>query len=161
MANQSGFRYTANYSSVIEGADLCEHATEKGLDQAVGYFYESDSFGYVAVFICCETCREASQQQEDAELVCCADCKKEVPQGQTIAWKWYDFYAAQGDEPIIVCKECRVADTHRARVAKDDAEYAEEMGHGDDDQDDDDDFQFEDDEDAHYPDKEETEEEEE
>ena len=141
MSNQVGFRHTATFTSVIDGADLCEHVTENGLAKAVGYFYERDSFGFVSVLICCEECREEIKKAEDATLVCCFDCKKQVLQGQTVAWKWYDFYAAQGDEPYIICNECRVKDTHKARVAKDNKEHGEEM-YGNDDQDDDNDCQL-------------------
>lgn len=129
MANQTGFSTTTKFSDEVrDGADLCDHVTAEDLSNAVGYFYERDSFGLVGAYICCQACTDAGKNAEAEELVCCDDCKLSFPRKQTIAWKWYDFYAAQGDEPTIVCDTCQDADKHKARVAQDQRNYNEEFG---------------------------------
>ena len=44
-------------------------------------------------------------------------------------WRWYDFYAPQGDEPLEICKCCWEAPKHQERMLRDrqneDAEYNE------------------------------------
>lgn len=52
--------------------------------------------------------------------------KQVKQQRDTISWRWYDFYAAQGDEPLTVCKECLVKPKHVSRVKKDRADAAAE-----------------------------------
>lgn len=129
MANQTGFSTTTTFGDeVMSGADFCEHVSPESLSNAVGYFYERDSFGLVYAEICCQACKEKGQNAEAEELVCCDDCKLSFPRKHTIAWKWYDFYAAQGDEPTIVCDTCQLADKHKQRVARDASNYQEEFG---------------------------------
>jgi hypothetical protein len=50
--------------------------------------------------------------------------KKQFKQKDLTTWKWYDFYAAQGDEPLLLCKECRNGERHKKRVAEDRAASA-------------------------------------
>lgn len=126
MANEEGFKYTKNFASILEGTDFCEHVTDQSLDKAVGYFYERDSFGFVAARIVCEECKTAIQKEIDAELVYCHDCKKELPRGETIEWRWHDFYAPQGDEPYIICNTCRFKETHIQRKAQDEKAYEDD-----------------------------------
>lgn len=43
-------------------------------------------------------------------------------------WRWYDFYAPQGDEAPFICFACRALPKHLARVARDDADRRAEFG---------------------------------
>lgn len=70
---------------------------------------------------------------DDYETEVCHDCKKPFFKKDGIEWKWYDFYAAQGDEPLSICNQCRKGETHRHRVERDRVDYEEEMGRYDDD----------------------------
>lgn len=105
--------------------DLCEHL-QIG-DKAIVHT-ERDSFGPVGEVILCQDCEDERLKEEAEVQVICHDCKQEHPRSQTIAWKWYDFYAAQGDEPLTICDACRVADKHQARVRADEREYCLEHG---------------------------------
>ena len=91
---------------------------------------EQDSFGPVTRFLECVECHEAAIKQQNEEEVHCYDCRKMVKQGNTIRWRWYDFYAPQGDEPLIICLDCTKLPTHQQRVAKDRADMLAEL-HGD------------------------------
>lgn len=69
---------------------------------------------------------------DDYEKVVCSDCKKTFYKKDTIEWKWYDFYPAQGDVPIVVCNDCKGQGKHQHRVATDRANCEAEMGEQDD-----------------------------
>jgi hypothetical protein len=34
-------------------------------------------------------------------------------------WRWYDFYAAQGDEPYYICSLCWELPKHQTRMSND------------------------------------------
>lgn len=148
MANTTGFTATTIFSSeVINGADFCKHVNKKSAaTKGAGFFYERDSFGYVFVEIVCGTCREKGLREIAESMVVCADCGKEHPQKETRQWRWYDFYAPQGDEPRIVCNTCWALPQHVDRMARDKADYDNEFPNDsfddcdDDSQDDDDDI---------------------
>lgn len=123
-----------------EQFDEYEHCDHVKVGESAYYGCEHDSFGPLDGYLCCETCRESQRKSEAEELVYCNDCGKEHPRANTVAWKWYDFYAPQGDEPIIVCDTCRLAARHQRRVAKDQADYNREFGHEVDTDDDDYDY---------------------
>lgn len=108
--------------AALDGA--CEHVEVGKPGILVG---EQDSFGPVTRFLECPECRKASREQEDEELERCADCGKDYPRKEVVMWKWYDFYAASGDEPLCVCDGCRVKIKHRLRCWRDDRDYADEM----------------------------------
>ena len=96
----------------------------------VSVSFENDSFGREGYCVC-EECRQKQQEEEGAEIVCCHDCGQKFPKKETIAWKWYDFYAPQGDEPMIICNGCRTKEQHRERVQSDRQEQqAEEEYYG-------------------------------
>ena len=140
MANQTGWVMTSTpRQEVIDGADFCDHVSAEDMCKAVGYGYESDSCGLVAAYICCQECCDAARKQEQEELVTCNDCGQRHPRKNVTAWKWYDFYAAQGDEPIEVCNGCWDQPKHQQRLKKDAQDYAEEFGVEDDLDDDEDD----------------------
>ena len=73
-------------------------------------------------------CTEKARD-EDEKNVCCHDCKAVVPRKVTIAWRWYDFYAAQGDIPITVCRDCQKAPRHPERMRRDREDYEAEFGY--------------------------------
>lgn len=134
MSNQTGFTTTTNFTHVEHGADLCKHVQKQGLSVGVGYFYEKDSCGYVFVEIVCKRCKDKTQKKIDESLVCCDDCGSEKPSKVVRAWKWYDFYAPQGDEPRMVCTDCWELPPHQLRMKKDDDDYRFEHGIPDDDE---------------------------
>ena len=98
---------------------VCDHIVVGMGGHMVG---EQDSFGPVTRFLECDDCYKAAKDVEGEELVYCGDCKKEHLKKNTIEWRWYDFYAPQGDEPLILCIECRKAPKHLARRARDEAD---------------------------------------
>ncbi len=111
--------------NVNNADEVCEHLKVGDSAHMVG---EQDSFGPVARFYYCTDCLAVIKEREDAELVLCHDCGEEKPQSEVMAWRWYDFYAPQGDEPLMVCSECRTKPEHLNRVARDKADYEREFG---------------------------------
>ncbi len=105
----------------------CEHV-EADANLVVRISYENDSFGREG-YCMCLACVEQSQKEEDEELVFCHDCKTQKPSIEVRRWRWYDFYAAQGDEPICVCKECQTKEKHIERVRQDREECEWELNH--------------------------------
>lgn len=87
---------------------------------------ENDSFGSESYGMC-EQCLHALLAEEGEEDVVCHDCHQTFKQKDTISWRWYDFYAPQGDEPLIICKTCKTQEKHKARVYKDDQDYNDEF----------------------------------
>lgn len=111
---------------LAEEDSCCEHV-EADPSTAAYIYRENDSFGPVSSYVCCRACHETSEEEEGEEEVVCYDCKQTVKQKDTVSWKWYDFYAPQGDEPLIICNECRMKEKHLERRRKDQAAYEEEM----------------------------------
>lgn len=109
-----------------EEDSCCEHV-EKDPSCATHNHKEMDTWGPVSTWVCCEACHKEAEEREGAELVTCHDCGQEVESKDTISWKWYDFYAPQGDEPLVICNECRVKEKHRERVRKDREDYDREF----------------------------------
>ncbi len=107
------------------GTEQCEHV-ERGA-KIVAIFAEDDSFGPVLRIEVCQSCVDASQEVMSYDP--CRDCGKRKKVKDMIEWKWYDFYAPQGDEPIPVCRECLSGEKHRARVARDTRLALEEAGY--------------------------------
>lgn len=102
----------------------CEHVMANPA-LLVSVSFENDSFGREGYCVC-EECHKKQQEEVDSEVVTCHDCQQNFPRKETISWKWYDFYAAQGDEPVIVCDSCRTKPKHRERVERDRREAEEE-----------------------------------
>lgn len=107
--------------------DLCDHVLADP-SKAIVVHRESDSFGPVGDLALCKECDDAAKAEKAAEVVICPDCHKEVKVGDTRTWKWYDFYAAQGDEPLVICRECWQAPRHQSRMARDAQARDEELG---------------------------------
>ncbi len=103
----------------------CEHVEA---DPSLLYViqYENDSFGREGYCICSD-CLEKQEEEVGNEEVFCPDCKTKVLQKNTRTWRWYDFYAAQGDEALVICKECWDKEKHQARLRKDKADYDAEF----------------------------------
>lgn len=117
-----------NKKRIIDRSDdCCEHvAADPALLFAV--HRENDSFGSESTCLC-EACSGKVTEEEEAEEHVCADCGATFTlESGGVLWKWYDFYAAQGDEPRPICGACRTSERHLARVRKDRADYEEESG---------------------------------
>lgn len=97
--------------------DYCGHL--KVGDVAKLVFCEDDSFGPVCRMAYCDECSVVALEEADNELETCYDCGEEHPAKNVIHWKWYDFYAEQGDEPIRVCNGCSGKEMHLTRVRND------------------------------------------
>lgn len=122
--NETDAKKTGIVAKVLE--DYCEHVTE---DHSLlyGYVSENDSFGRESYGMC-EACWQEAMRQEGEEEVVCKDCKQRFPRSEVVMWKWYDFYAPQGDEPIPVCHSCLGGPAHKARSARDREDYEWEFG---------------------------------
>jgi len=103
----------------------CEHVEADPM-LAFGFTAENDSFGR-ETYVMCRACWDEAEQEEDEEEHTCFDCKKKFKLKDGFLWKWYDFYAAQGDEPLPICNECAGKEKHLARRRKDAAERDEEL----------------------------------
>lgn len=101
--------------------NCCDHVNE-GSQPLYGYKAEHDSFGFESYGMC-EACWTEAKEQEMKEEITCRDCKKRHPKSEVLLWKWYDFYAAQGDEPIPVCHGCLKKPVHQARMKQDLEDY--------------------------------------
>lgn len=110
----------------IEYNDSCVHMDENPEQECV-LSKENDSFGSEGYLMCLD-CWEEAQAQVAAEICGCYDCKKQVPRGEGIEWRWYDFYAPQGDEPMFICNDCKSLSKHKERVAKDSRDRDIELG---------------------------------
>lgn len=104
----------------------CQHVEA---DPAVAYELsrEMDSFGPVSTHVMCKACSEAAEKAADEELIRCDDCGVEKPRKEVRTWKWYDFYAPQGDEPMEICTTCWSAEKHRERMRKDREDLEDEL----------------------------------
>ena len=108
----------------------CEHIAIGQPGHLVG---ENDSFGPMVRYLECNDCYKETKRLEEEEEVFCTDCGCTVKVKDTISWKPYDFYAPQGDEPLIICNSCKVKETHLERVAYDKQNREAECGYlGDD-----------------------------
>ena len=108
----------------------CDHVKVGTKAHLVG---EQDSFGPVTRFLYCTECYNKAKEEEGNEPVFCDDCGKEVPKKNTFEWRWYGFYAPQGDEPLIICKDCKGGEKHKKRVEADESERALDYDLDDDD----------------------------
>ena len=116
---------------LVETCGGCEHveANPEVLDTVS---YENDTWGREG-YCMCKECRDKAQEEINNEMVTCRDCSGTVKRKDSIEWKWYDFHRPQGDEPLVVCKECTTKDKHVLRVRNDAADRDAEFGDRDDD----------------------------
>jgi hypothetical protein len=104
--------------------------------QAYASLNEDDSFGPLTRYVVCLDCYTQHIEDHNNQKTCCQDCKQLKLNRDMRQWKWYDFYAAQGDEPMDICNECWTQPKHVNRMAKDKADYRAEMASYDDQDDD-------------------------
>lgn len=105
--------------------DMCVHLKEG--DKAHVVHTEKDSFGIVGKMALCEQCNNERIEQEQEETEICYDCGQSKPNKEMNEWRWYDFYAPQGDEPLNICNECWDKDKHKKRIEKDNIAYQNEI----------------------------------
>lgn len=100
----------------------CDHCNlEDGNAANVSYVVaECDSFG-CETWLCCSACFTKMLEEEEAETVLCSDCDAPHQRKNLHRWTPYDFYPAQGDEPLYLCPSCLTAPKHLARRAEDKA----------------------------------------
>ena len=108
------------------GASCCEHV-DADPKLAISMTAECDSFGREWHISCAECAARAEKEEEEAVVVC-HDCKKSFPRKEVREWEWYDFYAPQGDEPLVVCHVCWKAPRHQERLKQDKEDEAWELG---------------------------------
>lgn len=108
-----------------DSCEKCEHV-ESGAT-AVAVHTETDSFGPVMWLAVCQPCLD--KDMNELFDFPCIDCKEKKKVSEMRQWRWYDFYAAQGDEPLNVCDPCWNKPKHVSRKQRDhDFEY-EELGY--------------------------------
>lgn len=108
-------------------SEHCEHILQ-GQAQAYACFCEDDSFGPLTRYITCKPCHDKIKEEEAEEMVCCDDCKASKPRKIVSQWRWYDFYAPQGDEPREICETCWQEPKHQNRMKQDKIDRDEELG---------------------------------
>lgn len=96
----------------------CEHV-EADPSCAVTVRREMDSFGPVSSYVVCTACDDKACEEEDNREYTCYDCGKEFPLKGGTLYKWWGFYAPQGDEELPVCNHCRIQPKHLARLKRD------------------------------------------
>lgn len=106
---------------------VCEHLAANP-DLPGTTFIENDSFGYVGTSANCKDCAEKVIEQGLKKEVRCNDCSKMFLRGDAIEWVPYDYYPAQGDEPLFICHGCEAEERHQRRVEKDQKDYEGEIG---------------------------------
>ena len=106
--------------------DRCEHV-ENGV-LAVVAAGEFDNFGPVGVELMCQECFDRMKEEEMSRTVFCHDCKTEKPKKECCNWTWFDFYAAQGDEPLTICNDCWSKPKHVHRMHVDEENYKDANG---------------------------------
>lgn len=115
MANILSTRFNVATWLKDDRADRCDHVQAGTEGYAV--FCEDDSFGPVDRYVVCKPCYDESQEELHYEP--CNDCKEQKKVKEIHAWKWYDFYGPQGDEPLYICTACWELPKHVARKAAD------------------------------------------
>ena len=119
-------KWSVDEKSIDPRADLCPHV-EEDVSKAFICHQETDSFGPVGQYVACKECNEELRKEEEEEKHHCRDCGNTVLMKNGRFWKWYDFYAPQGDEALFVCDECWTEPQHENRMERDNEEYHEEM----------------------------------
>lgn len=104
-----------------ECTEFCDHVQ---VNKSLAYvsLNEDDGFGPLSRYVVCKPCYEKAQQEYAEQSTYCDDCKQYKKNSQMRQWRWFDFYAAQGDEPVDICKECWELPKHEKRMSNDRAE---------------------------------------
>lgn len=103
---------------LVETHGGCSHVTDKS-EKLYAISYENDSFGREG-YCMCKNCWDSAEEKEGENDVVCNDCHRTIKAKDSIEWKWYDFYAPQGDIPLIICKDCEKKEKHIKRKESDD-----------------------------------------
>jgi len=106
-----------------ERCERCEHVHAG--EAVVAVHTETDTFGPVNWMAVCQACHDESQNS--IALDPCHDCGEKIPEKDMRQWKWFDFYAPQGDEPLYVCIVCWDMKKHQDRMNQDDRDRDEEF----------------------------------
>lgn len=117
---------TAAKQKVVNEWGGCEHV-EADPSKLFVVHYENDSFGREGYGVC-EACDRKRTEDEGSQFYTCVDCKTSKPLKEMLVWTWYDFFAAQGDEPYHLCRPCFTADKHQNRMRKDREDRDWELG---------------------------------
>lgn len=113
-------------STITEEWDMCDHLS---VGMVAPYWLgEQDSFGPVVRYGMCKECNIEHQKVSAEETEHCTDCGNEFKVSEGITWRWYDFYAPQGDEPLHICNECTKAEKHKNRIDRDIRNMESEFG---------------------------------
>ena len=126
--NWSTVKFPQSGEKITLNDHACEHC-EEDPNQTYAIFREMDSFGLVGEYAVCKDCYDKEVQRQKQETVTCRDCGEEKPRSETSEWRWYDFYAPQGDEPLTICHDCWDKPTHKNRRAQDKRDRDEEAAH--------------------------------
>lgn len=110
-----------------ERNDRCDHVAAN-VETTRFVTEQTDSFGLLDRAVLCLACGHEELARRSESLIRCHDCKRDLPERQVYQWTWYDFYAAQGDEPLPICRDCWGKPPHVARRRRDAAERREELG---------------------------------
>ena len=124
MANVLSTRFDVATWLGDDRSDRCDHVQAGTEGYAV--FCEDDTFGPVMRNVVCKPCYDEAQEELHYEP--CYDCKERKKHKEILQWKWYDYYAPQGDEPLYICTACWMLPKHEARMAADREEEDDEMG---------------------------------
>lgn len=100
----------------------CGHV-QKDPSLAVANLKEMDTFGPVGTHVVCAECYDQHLAAKGEETHVCKDCGQVHKASAGIAWRWYDFYAAQGDVALRICNPCRLLPKHQERVRRDREDY--------------------------------------
>lgn len=118
MANQLSTKSVTKALLDHPYTEHCEHILA-ATACAVAVLCEDDSFGPLTRYAVCKACHDKAKAEHNAQLVTCCDCKQHKPRSDVRQWRWFDFYAPQGDEPLDVCKACWDEPKHQSRLAQD------------------------------------------
>lgn len=105
----------------------CKHLKEGDIAHRVSY--ENDGLGEPESYAMCKVCSDESLLEQNDVEERCRDCGELHKTGDMIKWRPYDFYAPQGDEPLLICNECCGKEKHRCRVEKDRGDFEDEINH--------------------------------
>jgi hypothetical protein len=111
-------------SEGMDGSDLCEHVLAKP-SVAYAVFVEHSDMGIHDAHVVCKPCYEQAEQEEQAQLEYCIDCRTSKPHSQCHRWREWDFNPSEGGEDLFVCDDCQKQPKHLKRVARDDQERQE------------------------------------
>lgn len=132
MSNTTNITFTKIHNVSDKVMECCEHVTKDlslVCEVMVTKTEESEQLKALCKECTLEMLKKLDKEEEEADTrtEVCYDCHKEVRRAKITYWRWYDFCAAQGDEPIKICDNCLGKTKHVNRVLRDREDYEEEM----------------------------------